>query len=608
MNYKSKLAILGLVAKIFAAEFSVISFDGNCSLSLNGAEVPMVADPTCSNLYKVTADAQSGTMYKYVCGGKAEAFDRVLQGNKTYNELFERALTVSEMPEFGYPKSAISKPWTRSIGRTELFDPTYVPTVIIDADESYFVKGSGSTTAKTMTFILKDSIHTFNNVGLSAKNNEQDKFQMKFTLPGNGIYNRTGFKFRPSSEDPVFIRQILYGDIAHAIGNPTHESVAARVYLKNGKKVALYVLQEDVTTASFIKSHFYGNPDGSIKEPSETVVYDCSTGADFTATIDFRYGFKPYVNDALNENYEQARLYEVMDKIENTDPANEASVNELNTSYFDLNTFLKAAALEYLAGHWDSYWFVATNYATHIADDNRLYFIDQDFDQTWSVGMKEAFDPKEFPKKPYTEFVNMNWQTVNSDLPEDKYHRILISKFLGCDGKAPCYSSQLFEEHLKTIVKHIFNPVALGNKVEAYKKRLDEDIKWDYGTKNMHTGTLAASLNPADKEGYFQFDETSWNIGFNEGANSEYGILNWSELICNTVCQAFGVEYDKTPLTPEGALQLEAAANTAAATSNNAQETPSDAKFAGTSASGAIANRANIALAIVATILSVLFI
>jgi len=588
MNFKTKLAILGLVSKIFAAKFSVISFDGDCQLSLAGKNIPMTADPACGNLYTVESQAQSGDKYKYVCGGKAEEFDRTLQGDKTHNELFERALTVSEMPEFGFPASDISQPWTRSIGRTELFDPTYVPTVIIDASKDYFVKGSGSTTANKMTFILKDSVHTFEGVRLEAKNDEQDKFQMKFDLPGNGLYNRTGFKFRPSSEDPVFIRQILYGDIAHAIGNPAHESVAARVYLSNGTKIALYVLQEDVTTASFINSHFYGNADGSIKQHPESPVFDCSTGADFTASQDFRYGFKPDTEDP--------RLYEIMAKIEETDPANEAAVKELNEKYFDLHTFLKAAALEYLAGHWDSYWFLATNFATHVADDNRLYFIDQDFDQTWSVGMKEAFDPENFPKKPYTEFVQLDWKHVNSDLGADeKGHRLLISKFLGCDGKAPCYSSKLFEEHLKSIVQHIFNPVAMKSKTDAYIKRLDDDIKWDYGTKNLHTGKYATM--PAKAEEYYHFDEMSWNIGFTEGPNSLYGILNWTENICNTVCTQFGIEYDKTPLTPETANKLSTGKGAEAA-----------AKAGGNAKSAAVANKANVAFALVATLLAVLFI
>jgi len=63
------------------------------------------------------------------------------------------------MPEFGYNAT---KPWTRSIGRTELFDPDYVPIVIIDVDKSFFTKaGGGIYKFNNMTFILKQNAFTF---------------------------------------------------------------------------------------------------------------------------------------------------------------------------------------------------------------------------------------------------------------------------------------------------------------------------------------------------------------------------------------------------------------------------------------------------------------
>eukprot|EP00833_Pecoramyces_ruminatium_P002986 jgi/Orpsp1_1/1177018/evm.model.c7180000059839.1 len=585
MNYLSKLAILGLVTKIFAAEFSVISFDGDCQLSLGGNNVAMTADPQCSNLYKATADAKDGATYKYVCGGKAEEFDRVLKGDKSHNELFQRQKTVTNMPEFGYPKSA-AEPWERSIGRTELFDPTYVPTVIIDTSKDFFVSAGGSK-FKKMTFILKDSVHVFENVPTSSKNDEQDKFQVKFDLPGTGIYNRTGFKFRPSSEDPVFIRQILYGDILHAVGNPTHESVAARVYLSDGTPVALYVLQEDVTTESFANSAFHGNADGSLKSHDPMPVHNCDTGADFTAETNALYGF------SNTDDPNATRLYELMTKIDQTDPTNEQAVKELNDNWIDINVFLKALALEYLAGHWDSYWFLTTNYAVYSPPGEKYYFIDQDFDQTWSVGMKDEFEPESWPKKPYTEFVKDQkfWKSINSDLSDEHGTRTLVNKFIGCDGKDTCQTKELFENHLKNMVKHIVNPVALENKVNGYIDRLDEEIKWDYGLTRLHTGSYAK--DPLKAEGYYNFKYEDWLSGFNGGPNSRYGLLEWTKIMADTICNQFNIEYDKEPLTPEAAAKI-GGDSTESSLKTNSQT------------SGSIANRANVALAVIATILSVL--
>jgi len=96
--------------------------------------------------------------YKYVCGGK-EDVDRKLTGDNTHNELVGRSLTMYDMPEFGYPNA---EPWTRSIGRTELFDPKYVPIIIIDSDKQFFTgRNSGVSAFNKITFILQDSVLTF---------------------------------------------------------------------------------------------------------------------------------------------------------------------------------------------------------------------------------------------------------------------------------------------------------------------------------------------------------------------------------------------------------------------------------------------------------------
>jgi len=63
MNYKSKLFILGLISQIYAAKFSVVSFDGPCKLSVNGQQIEMTQpDPTVP-LYSVETNASVNTTY-----------------------------------------------------------------------------------------------------------------------------------------------------------------------------------------------------------------------------------------------------------------------------------------------------------------------------------------------------------------------------------------------------------------------------------------------------------------------------------------------------------------------------------------------------------------
>jgi len=579
MNYKSKLAILGLVSKIFAAKFSVVSFSGECSLSLNGQALPMTASQESSKVFQLETDAAANAKYKYVCGGKEEQFERTLVGDNTHNELFGRPLTVSELYELYLPDS---QPWNRGIGRTEVFDPTYVPTVIVDTSRSFF-ESTGTPTFKKLTFVLKDSIKTFESAKVvESKNDEQDKFQFEVNLPdGADLYGRTNFKFRPSSEDPNFIRQILYSDLAHAVGNPTHESIAVRVYMEDGTEVGLYVLQENVASESFARATFY--KDGSAFDASKSKLYDCSTGADFDPNSDLG-SFQP-VGGPDNK----IELAEMIANLAALDVTNADAVKAFSENWFDLDTLLKALALEYLAGHWDSYWYFTTNFGffhpgEEVAGEEynhtkyKFYFIDQDFDQTWSVGDV----PEDFPKKSYKEYVtNKSWKG-------DHVH-LLISQLLGCNGQQSCVTKDMFENYLKSIVQHVYNPVALGERIKGYRTRLDDEIKWDYGLKRLHTGTYATATGPT-REPYYHFTYDDYNNAFEYGVISYYGLNQWINEITNTVCNEFGIQYDQTPIVPKDSK------NPAAGGS------PSNL---GNSSSGAISNKANVALAVIATILSV---
>jgi len=88
----------------------------------------------------------------------------------------------------GYPKD---KPrWTRSIGKTEVFDESYIPTIIVDeTSKDYFITGNDTWTLGRFTMILKDEIFTETNVPSKAQNRFEDKFQWRVRLQ-NSIHKR----------------------------------------------------------------------------------------------------------------------------------------------------------------------------------------------------------------------------------------------------------------------------------------------------------------------------------------------------------------------------------------------------------------------------------
>jgi len=68
MNCNLTLLILTIVTKIWAAKFTVVSFNGPCKLNIGGALYRMESNSTVPNLYKAYVTAKPGTKYifKYI--------------------------------------------------------------------------------------------------------------------------------------------------------------------------------------------------------------------------------------------------------------------------------------------------------------------------------------------------------------------------------------------------------------------------------------------------------------------------------------------------------------------------------------------------------------
>jgi len=541
--------LLLLSAYSYAADinFRVICINCNSvSVVVNGqptqlsryADLPYFVGPV---------NTEVGAKYHYSKDGEDEKFEREFKGelkDRTYNDFFGRQETIKQLYQFGFPTN---KEWNRSIRKQELFDDSYIPTIYIeDALDFFKTAPQGTTHFKRMTFFLKDSVYYFTNVPAACKNRNEDKFQVRFGLPSDAKnknpFKRTILKLRASSEDPAFMRQLIYSDILHAIQNPTHESVTARVYC-DGTPIGLYIIQEDVTNKSFVRSAFYGDEKtGKIKISTKELgsPLDCATGADFEVGKS-NSSFKPLENET-NDKIEP--LKKAMAAV-NVDDA--SSIKEFSEKWFDLDIFFKALAVEYLAGHWDSYWYYTTNFVMYddpkesTSSTYKFYFIDQDFDLTFGCGLNDEINRygKDFPKKSYTEDVNRTWNIGSSDGP----NRYAVDKFLSGG-----LTKGMFEAYLVSIVKHIFNPVAMKAKVDSYAERLRPELEWDYSFKKLYTSSNSKK---------YDFNIEDFDTGIlTGGKRHEWGILDWTEMRAKAVCSEFGFEYDSVPLTPAAAKKI----------------------------------------------------
>jgi len=524
--FKILLFIALNVVLIYArnVKFSVIAFGSSVSVKIGSEIYIMKKINKYTPVYTYTASLTDGTQrYKYIVDGNEEPFTRSLDAlaTTTFNEFFGRKDTVKVLPEFNHPDKGS---WTRSIGKTPLFDDSYIPTVHLYGENANktFHDTKPRYINKTV-FILKDDIVTLTNAACYTKNKSWPKFQFRLvthekTLSTAGVYGRYVLKFRDNNEDPTFFRQKLYSDIMDTIGVPTIQTIFARVYV-NEVPVGLYVLQEEAASESFVRSCFHGDNNGhflitdidSLGHP-----LDCSTGADIAYGEGVHYGaFQPY----NKTRYDNKRVKKLAKALYDLDIDNDIDVYNFNRDWFDIDSFFKAVAMEYLTGHWDSYLFYSTNYAmyddpTQSTDDKyKFYFICQDWDMTFGVNLGKTYTryDEEFLTISYKKYVNIEWGIDSNDAPR----RFALDKLLLNEN-----NRIRFEQILTDIVRYILNPKSFEPRLSAFIKRFRDEVEFSYTTTPWRSGSEIIKWDMGD------FDR---NLNYRGRYGVSYGLR---EFVC----------------------------------------------------------------------------
>jgi len=504
--FKFLLFIALNIALIYArnVKFSVIAFGSTVKVKIGSNVYDMKRVDKYTPVYRYTASlSNSKYSYKYIVDDEEESFTRSLDASSTttHNEFFGRKDTIKKLPEFNHPDKGS---WKRSIGKTSLFDDSYIPTVHLygdNADETFH--DGKSRYIGTTVFILKDDIIKINNAACYPKNKSWPKFQFRLvthaeTKDTSGVYNRYVLKFRDNNEDPTFFRQKLYSDIMDTIGAPTIQSIFARVYVNN-VPVGSYVLQEEAASESFVRACFHGDNNGNLKITDIDKLghpLDCSTGADIAYGDDVHYSaFQPY----NKTRYDNGRIKKLAKALYDLNINSDSEIEKFDKEWFDIDAFFKAVAMEYLTGHWDSYLFYSTNYAMY--DDPtqssnnkyKFYFICQDWDNTFGINLGKTYTryDEEFTTISYKKYVNITWGIDSNDAPRRYvFDKLLSNKKL----------QNRFETILKNIVKYILNPDSFEPRLSAFVERFRDEVEFSYTTTPWRTGTEKIKWDMGDFE------------------------------------------------------------------------------------------------------------
>ncbi|KAL6592319.1 coth protein-domain-containing protein [Neocallimastix sp. 'constans'] len=505
-----------------SVKFGLVAFGTKVKVKINDTAYTMTRPNIKDPYFTLTKDVSDDELiYKYEVDNIEEIFDRVLPAGETttHNEFYGRKDTVKQLPEFDYPNKGS---WKKSIGKTSLFDDSYIPTVhIYGTNANNTFTNATASIVKRVAFILKDDVIIIKNPALYTKNRNWDKFQFRLVMnyinnDTSGVYGRYILKFRDNNEDPTFFRQKLYSDIMNTIGAPTIQTIFARVYVNN-IPVGLYVIQEEAASESFVRSAFHGDNNGKLLiEDNNNLGHplDCSTGADFEYNATSTYGaFKPY----NSTRYDNSKIKNLIKAFSQLDVNNDSAVEKFDKEWFDIDSFFKAIAMEYLTGHWDSYWFYSTNFAMYddptesTATTDKFYFICQDWDGTFglNLGMPYTRYEEEFTTISYKRYVNIDWKIDNYDAP----HRYAIDKFLS----NPKLQAR-FEKILTDIVKYIMNPIDFNKRLDAFVERFRDEVEFTFNVTPWRKGTETIK---------WTMDDFDRNIKYKGKYGASYGLKEY---------------------------------------------------------------------------------
>jgi len=545
--FKHVLLFLALcLGTVFSrvVNFKVIAFGSKVQVYIDGKKYTLTLDKNDEILYvgKISNAPDSKFKYYYVVDGVKENFERTCTKNtkSTYLEFFGRKDTVKELPNFSYP----GEKWKKSIGRTDLFDQSYIPTIHItgnDVDKMMKKPTNKYFYFDKVTFYLKNGKKVATNVKANPKNWIFSKFQIKMEL-NEPLFGRNILKLRNGGEDPLNMRQLIYGNIIEQLGIPALKSVMVRVYY-NKKPAGFYTLQDEAFSDGFIKAEFHGDPStGEIKKEKYGTPFDCAAGAEYDYSSDLGHysQFK-----SSNKKASRKKVQALAKAIEQLNTKNAKAVKNFEKQWFDIESFHKAMAMEFLTTDWDGYWYSNANFASYDVPQEststtfKHYFITQDHDETFGVGIYKGHYNDigyEYPRKmSYKTMIN-----VKNLAGHGSEKRVLIDKFI---ASSPDLQKR-FEKTLASIVQYVFNPVAFKEVVDVYHARYYPEMEWDFSFKREYTPSASVGANAPD------YEFKHFKNGLTKKAGGlQWGLYTWVEMRAELIKEELCVTWkgDKKP-------------------------------------------------------------
>ncbi|KAI8056549.1 coth protein-domain-containing protein [Gilbertella persicaria] len=522
---------VAVLTAVNAATFKLIAPDAakDVHVSISGQLTALSAQDPDVPYFIGEADIEEGGTYQYVVDGKTEEFNRTFDnGNSTLNEFFEREVTyATDIPEL--PTILTEGAWDKGSTSHPIWDSNYIPTIFINGVEEEMndlIENIPKSTYKVkITFISPKDVTTIENCTLGlhkpGKKNNDAKQSWVWTLPEGEFYaDRNWFKIRHQEEDPTQLREKLYADLARQMGTYANMANLVRFFI-NGEAMGTFNLLDDVIMYSYINAMFYnGNPPKQMGG-----LLDGASGADFNPQSGYD-NFIPNVESPLHQD----AISPFAEAFADVDFTNDEQVKAIG-EYFDYDQFLRFMVIEFLTADWDGYWMEQTNDGAYVdLNNNKLYYLAQDFDGTFGVNIGYG-----------REFVNVSYKEYPQRFPQG----YLINKFL----TNPTMQAT-FESYLKEATTTLFSTAVLLPYVTARHRFMYPDLVWDRSIVQRSPGRIFGWTAEQTTQNLYERVTAS---GEHSGG-ADWGLLQWVATKEQAVAQDLGFTANSVPVEEQNVV------------------------------------------------------
>ena len=370
-----------------------------------------------------------------------------------------------------------------------LFDDTRVSSVYIDINPDSL--------EVIMTDVLSDHYFsarfiydygttrdTVNNVGFRLRGNtsrysQKKSFKISFNtyVSGRRYQGVKKINLNGQHNDPTMIREKLFYDSWKKAGMVERRTSFVKLYI-NQAYYGLYTNLEEFDKDWL--QRVYGENDGNL--------YKCTYPADLVYLNTNQQTYKDIQSSSAtggraydlqtNENEDDYR--DLVDLIVVLNHKVDTAFARLVEEKINVDSFLKAFAIDVASGNWDDYMYNKNNYFLyHRADTDKFEFISYDTDNTFGV-----------------DWVNRDWATRNSlDWYTHHEPRPLASKILS----VPAFMDK-YIRYLDTIAREIINPAAIFSHIDSLKSLITDaaiadtyrTLDYGYTVSDFHNGFTAA--------------------------------------------------------------------------------------------------------------------